>query len=402
MLPRIASPYWQLATLGVFSRIFTLTIGKLASFYFQRFDKSTSLSQTNSFFLFLESWDAVHFGEISKNGYTREHLLPFFPLLPLICRTITIFNPFVSGMLINSVLLVLSSLVLYKISLLFFSKKVSFISALYFIFNPASIIYSSMYSESLFTFLFLLALWYTIHKKYFISGLLLGLSALCRSNGSVFILFMETTYFPLLLIPLCYFQLYCLGLIWKSACTTRLFFPYSYIQKKYWNQGFLKFLNTCNTPNILIGAPVILLCLFFAFKSFSIFFGKNKKISNQVPNEVKSGMKMMSEIQGKRLFMRIFSFSFWKNFISDPFFCKHDLILEKLIFILILQTFLLIFCIHWNIAMRFITFNPIFYWIAAHLTLIYSNHKYFKSIFTFFMVYGILYVITFSCFYPPA
>ena len=400
MFHKIASPYKLIITICLVSRIFILALGKVSSMYFQRFDKSTLLSQSSPLFNFLESWDSVHFIKIALNGYDREHLLPFFPLFPLICRVFRIFDPFTTAVLLNNILFIFSSLILYKLSLQFFNKKIAFLSTLYFIINPASIVFSSMYSESLFTFLFFLSIWFTIQKKYIFSSILLSLTALCRSNGVIFIIFLKTIQFPIILLPISLFQLYSLGLIWKSSCSVRLFVPYSYIQKKYWQQGFLSFFTINNIPNILIGLPVILLSIFFVFSFYSSliknFINKQKTADK---TSKRSWLKILMNIEAvEKNNMKLF----WISLISDPFMCENGHISEKLILLLIFQILITIFFIHWNIFMRFISFNPIIYWIAAHLTMIHFGSKIFNAIFTFFLIYGILYVVTFSCFYPPA
>lgn len=340
------------------------------------------------------------------------------------------------SILFNNLIFILSSLLLHKISLLFFNNKISYVSALYFICNPASIIYSSMYSESLFTFLFLLGLWYSIHKNFFKASLLFSLSSLCRSNAIMFVLFVKSLYIPICLIPISIFQIFSLGCIWNYNCTTKLLIPYSYVQNKYWQQGFLKFFTLGNIPNVAIGLPVILLSIYFIFnfKTLyeSIYLNGNQSHGSadrrvELVNNLESGAggtrglcanktctrsdhsahctsRNHSRSQKYRLvdFKKLFALYNLKCLLLDPFGCDSNNVFQKLISILAFQIILTIFFIHWNIVMRFIAFNPIIYWMAAHLSVKHVNSKFLIPTVTFFMVYGILYTVMFSCFYPPA
>lgn len=420
--------------LAILSRISILSFGKLISLFFQRFDLSSSISPLKSSFKFLESWDSFHFINISQNGYLQEHLVAFFPLLPLIVRFLSFILPFKDpltiAIILNNIFFIISSIVLYKISLSFFNQKFSFISTLFFIFNPASIIYSSFYTESLFTLLFLLALFYSINKKPLRASLLFSLTSFCRSNSIFFVAFQSFVYFPVILFPLCIFQLYALLLICRKNVSFKILVPYSLVQSKYWEQGFLRFLRIRNTPNLLIGLPVISLSLFFLYK----FINKNKSKSksNKTPNKISNKENVSNNILNNNTLNNIVNSKETfiannesiiiednSNEISDgdtnninindikednPNFqlsFNNNKIITKLAIILGIQTFMLIFLIHWNIALRFIAYNPFLYWSSAYCTLKYYKSKFFNVVVTFFATYGLLYVIMFSCFYPP-
>ena len=61
----------------------------------------------------------------------------------------------IAVLLMNNILFVVSSVLLYRITLSAYNnEKFAFVSALIFIFNPASVFYSAIYGESLFAFLF--------------------------------------------------------------------------------------------------------------------------------------------------------------------------------------------------------------------------------------------------------
>jgi len=419
MLKQQTNNLLVLTAVAVASRIFVLLLGKAVSLCFLRFDPSASISQIKSPFKYLESWDTIHFISISNHGYTHEHSLPFFPLVPLMARVLNFTDVLTTGVLISNLAFVASSAVLYKISLLFFPQKFSLIATIFFIFNPSSIIYSAYYTESVFTLVFLLGLFYTIKRRHFRASLLFAISSLARSNGMFFVILQKLIYAPITLIPLCVFQLYSLLLISKHSGSFRIFLPYSFIQHKYWDQGFLRFFRVQNTPNILIGLPVILLSVFFLYQYFKLtrqvakvddegadLIADDPTDENQT--NIRSAKAVSPEAHAYFYDMKIHLPSVTDSQSPGHIF-NYELLMgfggseiTKLALLLLLQTFLLVFCIHWNIAMRFIAYNPFIYWSAAYYTMRYSKTAAFVRTCTFFAVYGLLYIVMFSCFYPPA
>lgn len=444
----------KLLLLSIFSRIFVLSFGKLASLIFQRFDKSTALSISKSPFIYLESWDTVHFINIARNGYAQEHTLPFFPLVPLIVRTLNFWDVLTTGVIFNNIIFICSTLVFHKVSLLYFPPDFSFVSTVFFIFNPASIIYSSFYTEGLFTLIFFLAFFNLTSGKHLKAAILLGISSFCRSNAVLFVMFTKVLYFPIVVAPFALFQLFSLLLIWKRTLSFRVFLPYSLIQEKYWNHGFLKFITIRNTPNILVGFPVIAISLFFLYQSW------NMKRLNKLPNpKVSLVSSVIDDIENKKnkklhakeqlcsssqkecsSHVSLEEFAFYNMRLTNYIYnddtgnsmrkneintesqrhfigkltniCKgivnYSLVNSKKDMLamsealLFLQTLMLIFLIHWNIAMRFLAYNPFLYWSATFFTYKYSKKTIFIAVSTFFAVYGLLYIVMFSCFYPPA
>ncbi|TGZ70975.1 hypothetical protein CRM22_002890 [Opisthorchis felineus] len=144
-------------------------------------------------------WDSIYFCFIAQWGYVYEQSLAFFPFLPILLGSVArLIYPIVGillsldtaillvGMVINLACTLFATLQLYRLSLeLIGSEKISYVSALLFCVNPASIFFSSIYSESLYFTLTLLALRLYERNRLFPSALLFALTAACRSNGLV-------------------------------------------------------------------------------------------------------------------------------------------------------------------------------------------------------------------------
>lgn len=419
MIEQQITNLFTVAGLAIASRLAVLLLGKLVSIFFSRFDYSSFTSPVKSPFKYLETWDTIHYINISNSGYTHEHSLPFFPLVPLMVRVLNVTDVLTTGVIISNLAFVASAMVFYKITRIFFQSRFSMLSTVIFIFNPASIIYSTYYTESVFTLVFLLGLFYTIRKQEMMASLLFAISTFCRSNGMLFIIFQKLMYVPVTLLPISLFQLYSLALIWEHTMNFKLVVPYSLVQAKYWEQGFLRFIRLRNTPNIIIGTPVMLLSSFFLYRYFrSVFYGQKQvirctqKIAEETENiantttKVKEAPKKvyfydmeleidrddMKSLQNQNIVKAVLGYS-WMPF--------HGSEIHKTAALLLLQIIMLVFLIHWNIAMRFIAHNPFFYWSAAYFAQKYSRNVFFRQVCTFFTVYGLLYIIMFSCFYPP-
>ncbi len=355
--------YLKLFLFSLLSRIIVLV---LSIFFYAPYDLSYSLNQENSLFQNLIRWDAVHFLNISYNGYTSEHSTAFFPLYPQIIKTINKVvkmildcNIFTTGILFNNLLFMISSLIFYDtLCLLYKNENLDnssgnlIVPTLLFIFNPSSIIYSSMYSEPLYTFLFLLAINQYLCKKYIKATITFMLSNFCRSTFFVSIIMMfHYSYILSILtvLPTAMYQLYIYTLFLQNSNVLHLYtIPYLYVQKIYWNQGFLKFYNFKNIVNGFIGLfPMITL-------GFIVLKNNTEKYSN-------------------------------------PFIMKLNILLY-------IKLFLLFFFFHWNMAMRFISFNPMFY-VGINNLFKGSIPKWFIKI---YLTYGVLYIFTFTNYWPPA
>lgn len=208
------------------------------------------------------------------------------------------------------------------------------VSALMFCINPASIFFSALYSEALFSVFTFSGLWALENKKYWSSLCLLSLSAAVRSNGvlllgflvyallkqhlisqyqsvhnsSVAVLFlfgktvMKIILFILLfLIPFAAYQIYCYALFCTTVlpeadvpevvidyvtrndlkmpsdpskwCFQKIPLAYTYVQSRYWDVGFLHYYTYKQIPNFLLAFPIACLVILSSLN----YFMKNRR-----------------------------------------------------------------------------------------------------------------------------
>uniref|UniRef100_A0A2A6CCM6 GPI mannosyltransferase 2 n=1 Tax=Pristionchus pacificus TaxID=54126 RepID=A0A2A6CCM6_PRIPA len=179
----------------------------LLQFIFSSFDFSTDafkgLKESETWidwtFRGFMRWDSIQFLHVAEHGYVYEHSLAFFPLFPTVLRYVAsiletvstgvLYSPstfVLAAVILNSVTFFVSSLLIFDICfILTSSHKISQISTLLFSINPASIFFSSIYTESLYCCLSLLGIRLLISSKssLFFTTLILSLAFLTRSNG---------------------------------------------------------------------------------------------------------------------------------------------------------------------------------------------------------------------------
>ncbi|KAI3970266.1 hypothetical protein MKX01_023913 [Papaver californicum] len=255
-------------------------------------------------------WDGVYFIRIAQCGYEYEQTYAFFPLLPIFIYipSRTVFAPLVpiigyravlglSGYVINNVAFLLSVVYFYRISIIILKdRKTAFRASMLFCFNPASIFYSSIYTESLYSLFSLGGIYHLLSGGNTIAVLLFALSGFARSNGVLnagYICFqaMHQAYDAIfqkkriglaamtlidgalrslcIFAPFVAFQAYgyhnlCRGVIsdeMRPWCKARVPFLYDFLQGHYWGVGFLKYFQLKQLPNFLLASPILSLAL---------------------------------------------------------------------------------------------------------------------------------------------
>jgi phosphatidylinositol glycan class V len=177
-----------------------------------------------SYFAALESpwhtftkWDSVFYLNIAVAGYTsHEKYFAFYPLYPaaigttmrliqfleklfcglfgvelqnlsLLARSVT------AGLLVSNVAFVSAAVVLYellaKLDASSAGRRNRVAVVICFIFNPATIFFASIYTESLFALLSWLAMTCFLSERILVACICAALSSLCRSNSALIIIF---------------------------------------------------------------------------------------------------------------------------------------------------------------------------------------------------------------------
>jgi hypothetical protein len=137
---------------------------------------------------FMSDWDGPTYLAIAKHGYTNPIQANFFPLYPLLVHVINGVVPsLVDSGLIVSWLCFVGAIYFYLriIKLLYGTKDdlEALRGTMFFVLFPTGVFLIATYTESLFAFLALGALYYALRKNYLAAGLLAMVSTATHING---------------------------------------------------------------------------------------------------------------------------------------------------------------------------------------------------------------------------
>uniref|UniRef100_A0A804NIH8 GPI mannosyltransferase 2 n=1 Tax=Zea mays TaxID=4577 RepID=A0A804NIH8_MAIZE len=322
----MAPPVAGVVRLAAASRVLVLSLYLLARLLLRPYDTSATLhppclssfssspdpnTPVSAAISSLAVWDGVHFARPAECGYEYEQSFAFLPLLPasLVLLARLLFAPLVpilgyravlvlSGYVLNNVAFVAAAAYFYRLSVLILKdQKAAYRASVLFCFNPASVFYSSLYSESLYALFSLGGIFYVFSGANTVAVIMLALSGSARSNGAL-----NAGYFcfqallqaydatvqkkrPLLAIhalvagalrsififlPFFAFQAY--GYLnicvhgssdeLRPWCKAKVPLLYGFIQSHYWGVGFLRYFQVKQLPNFLLASPVLSLAVY--------------------------------------------------------------------------------------------------------------------------------------------
>ena len=144
---------------------------------------------------FLANWDGADYLTISTQGYSSTSLTNFFPLYPLLIHIIAkvINSSLVSALIVAWAFLIGAIYYYLKIIKLYFkvTDNVEALKAtLLFVLFPTSVYLIAAYTESLFAFLSLGAIYYALQRKYILTALFAMFATATHPNG-IFLLLLS-------------------------------------------------------------------------------------------------------------------------------------------------------------------------------------------------------------------
>lgn len=145
----------------------------------------------SGYFKMLAEWDGQNFLSIIYQGYHIDSLLAFFPLFPVVVKSISLILPFGelgNGLIFNWMIMGVGMFFLYKLLEIDFKKKDIGIIILLNLLFPFSFFFITYYSEALFFCLSVLALFYYKKQKFYLTILFLFLLTLTRMAGVALVL----------------------------------------------------------------------------------------------------------------------------------------------------------------------------------------------------------------------
>ncbi|HZL65084.1 MAG TPA: mannosyltransferase family protein, partial [Thermoleophilia bacterium] len=113
-------------------------------------------------------WDGVWFVRIATTGYAHAHSTAFFPLYPLLMRALapmTGGNYVIAGIVISLVSYGVAMVLLYKLAKGLFGATAAAWTVALISWFPTSVVFSAVYSESLFLMLTVAAFWFATRRR---------------------------------------------------------------------------------------------------------------------------------------------------------------------------------------------------------------------------------------------
>jgi len=199
---KAASLAWYDALKQIFSCYLAVHLAILATTIFSILFVLPDFSDKSLHFYTLwhvwQRYDASWYNQIALSGYKEAYHTAFFPLYPLLERSLLHFvsTPYIAGLLISNIAGLVMLMVLYRLVREDFGPEQAWRSVLYLSVFPTAFFFAAEYNESLFVCLTLLSFYYMRHGRWWLAGLFGLLAGLTRSVGI------------LLLVPFAYEYLY--------------------------------------------------------------------------------------------------------------------------------------------------------------------------------------------------
>ena len=193
-------------------------------------------------------WDARHYVAIATTNYhwasnDEAVLIGFLPLLPLtmyVFKSLFQTSVLVAGYMVSTISTILLSIILYKLVLLDYSKKVGILTVFMLFIFPTSFFLHIPYTESLFMLLTVSAFYFARKRYYWISFLCIALGTFTKIVGLallpailVEIIIIDKEYFKKI-----NFNSKLIIILLGSVISLSGFFAYLFINNQIWGDPF--------------------------------------------------------------------------------------------------------------------------------------------------------------------
>lgn len=143
------------------------------------------------------NWDGGHYIGIAENGYLYPQQFAFFPLYPILIKTLafTGLNVTVSALLISNIIFLAAIIMLYKIGKLYnLNTEISKKTILLLISFPTAFFFISAYTESLLLFFLTSAIYFAKKQNWFIAATFSLLATFTKITGLTVFIFLIVEY----------------------------------------------------------------------------------------------------------------------------------------------------------------------------------------------------------------
>lgn len=130
------------------------------------------------------NFDGVHYVRAAQTGYESQYSQAFFPLYFLLIKDLAVLmSPVLAGLILSNLFFLGGLLIFYKLLSNNFDQVLAFKVIILLMAFPTAFYFGSLYTESLFFFLVVTALWYLRYNNFFFAGLFALLASATRVIG---------------------------------------------------------------------------------------------------------------------------------------------------------------------------------------------------------------------------
>jgi hypothetical protein len=194
-------PPWSFLVVNFFlSRLFLVAVAGLSVLMFK---KGNFYTEPGSILDWFKQWDAGWYLDIAHRGYTyvpgKECSVVFFPLYPVLLGLFSLGGAIdgrIVGYLISNASLFFSIVLLWKLTAIEMRDGSCAKHVVQFLlFNPMTVFYSSIYTESLYLLCLVSTLYFARTQHWLLAGVCAYAAALCRVVGLLLVVPLACEYF---------------------------------------------------------------------------------------------------------------------------------------------------------------------------------------------------------------
>lgn len=258
------------------------------------------LKEPNNVFKFLSNWDGPHYLSIASHGYQNASLTKFLPLYPIVINLVNRIIPslLISALLISWASFIASIFFYLKIVDLLFKTKDNFKRLnylIFYVFFPTAIFFIATYSESLYAFCALAAIYFALKNRYLLSALFSIFFLITNSYGFLTLFFILLILYEQKnkLIKILTYLILSLSGVFGYALYLYFKFrePFAFIlsqKENGWLNGkYIEIINNLNLFSILFAIGLIISAIYWwkkrkSFSLYSLSFLLIPLIGNQI------------------------------------------------------------------------------------------------------------------------
>jgi len=131
-------------------------------------------------------WDGVWFVRIASRGYVHANSEAFFPLYPMCVRAVSYVtggNYVIAGVVVSLTAYGLAMVLLFLLVRPLFGASVAAWTVAFISWFPTSVVFSAVYSESLYLLLTVASFWFATRRRWWAAALAGLLASLTRNTG---------------------------------------------------------------------------------------------------------------------------------------------------------------------------------------------------------------------------